>query len=336
MGERGKVLVHFRRLFALLLATSAVIALVSGCGQSPAAQTSVPVPSAPLSYSHADHRHGGPHGGALFAIADYYIEIGYDDTMSKLVAYVLASDQSSAKSITPDALAAQIKLDGATAFQALLLTPARQSGDANEPCSRFESPIALNEIKGVFEIDVKIHSANLIYRAHALLDPAAIGPQKYTCPMKCNSGKSYASPGACPTCGMTLVETRSGAIEHTDHTPKHGGVFFMSADNWHHLEGVVIPPDEFRLYLYDNFTRPIFATGIDAVAEISQNNTADPSSPRPVSENLTPGAGGAYLAARIPAASVQPLSLAVHVRFQPGGKAELFNFSFPAMTPQAP
>lgn len=44
---------------------------------------------------------------------------------------------------------------------------------------------------------------------------------------------------------------------HMDHKPKHGGLFFMSLDNVHHLEGVLLPPGTFRVYLYDEYAKPL-------------------------------------------------------------------------------
>ncbi|MBI4463999.1 MAG: hypothetical protein HY647_04780 [Acidobacteria bacterium] len=45
--------------------------------------------------------------------------------------------------------------------------------------------------------------------------------------------------------------------EHRDHDPKHGGTFFMALDDKHHLEGVLLPPAAFRVYLYDAYSRPL-------------------------------------------------------------------------------
>ena len=46
-------------------------------------------------------------------------------------------------------------------------------------------------------------------------------------------------------------------MAHADHKPKHGGTFFMCLDNSHHLEGVLLPPGTFRVYLYDDHTKPL-------------------------------------------------------------------------------
>ena len=44
----------------------------------------------------------------------------------------------------------------------------------------------------------------------------------------------------------------------------------MAADNWHHVEEVLASPTEFRLYLYDNFTKPISADGYEGTAEVAR------------------------------------------------------------------
>lgn len=44
---------------------------------------------------------------------------------------------------------------------------------------------------------------------------------------------------------------------HGDHNPKHGGTFFMALDNKHHLEGILLPPGLFCIYLYDARTQPL-------------------------------------------------------------------------------
>jgi hypothetical protein len=42
-----------------------------------------------------------------------------------------------------------------------------------------------------------------------------------------------------------------------DHSPLHGGQFFMAANNYHHIEGALPQPGEFALYVYDDYKKPL-------------------------------------------------------------------------------
>ncbi len=55
---------------------------------------------------------------------------------------------------------------------------------------------------------------------------------------------------------------------HMDHTPKHGGVFFMAPNKKHHLECVYSKERGFQLHIYDEYTEPISVTGFQAFIKI--------------------------------------------------------------------
>lgn len=50
---------------------------------------------------------------------------------------------------------------------------------------------------------------------------------------------------------------RESAALHRDHNPRYGGTFFMALSGTTHLEGVLVTPGTFRVYVYDAYTRPL-------------------------------------------------------------------------------
>jgi hypothetical protein len=62
--------------------------------------------------------------------------------------------------------------------------------------------------------------------------------------------RSFMSTLAGSTAGPT-------SAPHMNHRPQHGGMFFMSLDNVHHLEGVLVTTGTFQVYVYDAFTRTL-------------------------------------------------------------------------------
>jgi Cu/Ag efflux protein CusF len=88
--------------------------------------------------------------------------------------------------------------------------------------------------------------------------------------------KRYLEPGACRD-----GSRREKAFEvrpHGDHNPRHGGpAVFMSEDLFHHVEATLVAPTItrpaiFRVYFYDEYTRPIKATGVSAQVALADKN----------------------------------------------------------------
>jgi hypothetical protein len=120
-----------------------------------------------------------------------------------------------------------------------------------------------------------------------------------------------AEPGACPRDGE-ILSLRGRIMPHGDHNPRHGGILFMAGDGFHHLEGTLGPDGLFRLYLYDDFTRPLDARGFRARAgDLELRASADGAFLTHAPS--TPGPGGT-------------VELTVHVTFPSSPREERFDF----------
>jgi hypothetical protein len=119
-----------------------------------------------------------------------------------------------------------------------------------------------------------------------------------------------AEPGQCPN-GASM-HVRSIPMAHGDHNPKHGGVLFMAPNGYNHLEGTLDEEGNFRLYLYNDFTKPIDATPFEARVD---------------DVVLKPVAGGEYLTASLEPPDAYPSEHVVHVEF-PGAEREPSRFDF--------
>ena len=144
----------------------------------------------------------------------------------------------------------------------------------------------------------------------------------------------YLDPGTCRD-----GSRREKAFEvrpHGDHNPRHGGpAVFMSEDLYHHVEATLVAPTRtqpaiFRIYLYDEYTRPIHATGVSAQVVQADRNGKPTGSP--VSLALSRVKDGNAMEVRLPNVAVPdentPVFLALRVKLKPSEKDWLTDHTF--------
>jgi hypothetical protein len=118
---------------------------------------------------------------------------------------------------------------------------------------------------------------------------------------------------------------------HRDHNPKHGGTFFMAQDYKHHLEGVLLPPGTFRVYLYDARTKPLTADQAKQASGTIQIGESEDA--RKIA--LAPGKSEETLEAALGANVKFPVAVTLLLHLPgmaPSAKPELFNFTFSQFT----
>jgi hypothetical protein len=137
------------------------------------------------------------------------------------------------------------------------------------------------------------------------------------------------APGKCAD--GSQAEKRYVQSTHANHNPRHGGQFFMAPDLWHHLEGSFQSDEVFRVYLYDDYTKPLSpelarqVTGrvvtketFDAATKTTKEITAFP---------LRLSADREYLEAR-PGRLKLPAEMTAKVTFKKGDQEYRFDFTF--------
>jgi hypothetical protein len=146
-------------------------------------------------------------------------------------------------------------------------------------------------------------------------------------------GIDRLEPGTCPD-GSPTVQRRT-LRPHGNHNPQHGGQFFMAADNWHHVEGTYPRPGVFRLYVYDDYARPLAPAAMRRVAARVVTDERYDAKTRTSTDlaafPLRPSRDGAYLEARVTGVAF-PASMTAKVKLKPDAPEYRFDFTFAQIT----
>lgn len=137
--------------------------------------------------------------------------------------------------------------------------------------------------------------------------------------------------GQSPAPGPAAAPAAAEQGAHMDHKSKHGGTFFMALDNNHHLEGILVPPGTFRVYLYDDHTKPLKA---EQTRQASGTVQVGESEDAPKID-LAPGKKKETLEANLGNGVKFPVTLTLLLHLpgmEPDAKPELFNFTFTQFT----
>jgi hypothetical protein len=119
---------------------------------------------------------------------------------------------------------------------------------------------------------------------------------------------------------------------HGDHNPRHGApAIFMSADLFHHIEGTYVAPGIFRVYFYNEFTKPMKVAGYTGRVALTDANAKITGEQIPLKISNIPD--GNAMEVQIPNAPVPAKSSIVHIKlllkFKPGDADFVTDHTFP-------
>lgn len=147
----------------------------------------------------------------------------------------------------------------------------------------------------------------------------------WTCPLHPNVRE--LEPGRCRIDNTPLQRKRS-LRPHEDHTPKHGGVFFMAPDTWHHLEGTYPQPGLFRVYVYDNYSQPLDARTVKGRVVLKETYDEATRTTRELTVfTLQPSPDGKYLDTQVGDLPL-PAEITAKVTFDATRPEDRFDFVF--------
>ncbi|MCM3878921.1 MAG: hypothetical protein ND807_02325 [Vicinamibacterales bacterium] len=142
-----------------------------------------------------------------------------------------------------------------------------------------------------------------------------------------NKQVNQIEPGVCPD-GSPMAAKYSPR-PHGDHNPKHGGIFFMAPDNWHHIEGTYPAPGRFRVFIYDEFSKPL------ALSKARQVRARVVTKEGLASTPLLLVRSGTFFEARIDQLPL-PAQMTAKISFGPDDKESRFDFAFPSYSKDQP
>jgi hypothetical protein len=137
-------------------------------------------------------------------------------------------------------------------------------------------------------------------------------------------------PGKCASGGERKLVRAIRA--HGDHNPRHGGLFYMAQDQWHHLEGTLPRQGLFRAFFYDNYTQPIDAKNFTGTVTLQELNPSTGATKDLATFPLRLSADGKTLEAALKndkaPAKDAPIVMTAKLRLTKDGPEQPFLFTF--------